>query len=56
MIKERLQEEVGKMFKPALGFGVSPEGKSLEQHLKDGSLTQERLLQFLKTQVMSSPE
>lgn len=48
MIKERLQEEIGKMFKPALGFGIPPEGKSLEQHLHDGSLTQEQIASILE--------
>lgn len=48
MIKERVQEEIGRLIKPALGFGVPPEGQSLEQNLTDGSLNQKQIIVVLQ--------
>lgn len=47
MIKDRLIEQAGRFSKTALGFGLPPEGASLEQNLKDGTLTQEQIASIL---------
>lgn len=48
MIKEVLQnEQLRKLAKPLLGFGCPPEGVSLDEQLKKGSLTSEQLISIL---------
>lgn len=47
MLKDRLIEQTGRFSKTALGFGLPPEGVSLEQNLEDGTLTQEQVVSVL---------
>ena len=37
MIRERVQKQVGRLYKPALGFGAPPRGESLELNLEEGA-------------------
>jgi hypothetical protein len=48
MIKERVKQQVGHLLKPALGFGLAPEGTPLEQKLNDKTLSQEQIRIILK--------
>lgn len=45
-MSERWKEQVGRLFKPALGFGMPPEGSSLM--LVEGSLNQRQIMSVLE--------
>jgi fructosamine-3-kinase len=47
MIKERVKQQVGHLLKPALGFGLAPEGTSLETLLQNNLLSPEEKNQAL---------